>query len=246
MLAGGVPGARAATEWAALVDGVLRKSGRIGDDAEPGAGVDKLVRRTPDGHPGAPRSTRADARTCRRSGVPGQAAVRARRHGRRPGARRLGRAAAPREPDPTLHEAVLADLENGVTSIWLAVGGRRAVADLRAVLAGVLLDLAPVVLDAGGGGHGGRGGVPGAAAERGSPTRPTCWAPSGSTRSGCGRAPASARTSRRSCRWPGGWRPSTRRCARSSSTRCRCTPRAAPTPRSWASRSRPGWPTCGR
>ncbi|MFE3451900.1 methylmalonyl-CoA mutase family protein [Nonomuraea sp. NPDC059194] len=43
------------------------------------------------------------------------------------------------------NEAVLADLENGVTSLWLAV----PVEDLARTLAGVHLDLAPVVLEAG-------------------------------------------------------------------------------------------------
>ena len=51
------------------------------------------------------------------------------------------------DADP--HEAILADLANGATSIWLAVGAAgTAVADLSTVLDGVLLDLAPVVLDA--------------------------------------------------------------------------------------------------
>jgi methylmalonyl-CoA mutase len=59
------------------------------------------------------------------------------------------------DPDP--REALLADLANGATSIWLAVGGAdqagsaggsgTAVADLPKALDGVLLDLAPVVLD---------------------------------------------------------------------------------------------------
>ncbi|MFJ8748765.1 methylmalonyl-CoA mutase family protein [Streptomyces sp. NPDC102441] len=48
------------------------------------------------------------------------------------------------------NEAVLTDLENGVTSLWLAVGADGlAVSSLDRVLEGVLLDLAPVVLDAG-------------------------------------------------------------------------------------------------
>ncbi|NUP83608.1 MAG: methylmalonyl-CoA mutase small subunit [Nonomuraea sp.] len=50
-------------------------------------------------------------------------------------------------PDP---EAVLADLENGVTSLWLVVGdGAIPVGELAAVLKDVYLDLAPVVLEAG-------------------------------------------------------------------------------------------------
>ncbi|WP_327085299.1 methylmalonyl-CoA mutase family protein [Nonomuraea sp. NBC_01738] len=50
-------------------------------------------------------------------------------------------------PDP---EAVLADLENGVTSLWLVVGDDAIpVGELPRVLAGVYLDLAPIVLQAG-------------------------------------------------------------------------------------------------
>ncbi len=54
-------------------------------------------------------------------------------------------------PDPDeAREQVLLDLENGVTSLWIAVGeGGIPVKSLGDVLAGVLLDLAPVVLDAG-------------------------------------------------------------------------------------------------
>lgn len=54
------------------------------------------------------------------------------------------------DPDPkAANQAVLTDLENGVMSLWVKVGvsGIDA-ADLPAVLEGVLLDVAPVVLDA--------------------------------------------------------------------------------------------------
>jgi methylmalonyl-CoA mutase len=48
------------------------------------------------------------------------------------------------------NEAVLADLENGVTSLWLAVGGENLpIEALPEVLQGVYLDLAAIVLDAG-------------------------------------------------------------------------------------------------
>src|SRR6202012_5109548 len=54
-------------------------------------------------------------------------------------------------PDPRRsNEAVLADLENGVTSLWLTVGGSGLpVSALPDVLDGVYLNLAGVVLDAG-------------------------------------------------------------------------------------------------
>jgi methylmalonyl-CoA mutase len=134
-------------QWVALVDGVLRKSGRIGDGADPGAGVAKLVRPTLDGIGVQPLYTAADVAGLPDAGVPG----------RPPFVRGSGTSGwdvrqRHAEPDPaTAHAAVLADLENGVSSIWLAVGeGATAAADLPAVLDGVFLDLAPVVLDGGG------------------------------------------------------------------------------------------------
>ena len=54
-------------------------------------------------------------------------------------------------PDPAVtKEAIAADLENGVTSLWLVVGdGAIAVDALGDVLSDVLLDLAPVTLEGG-------------------------------------------------------------------------------------------------
>ena len=136
-------------QWVGLVDGVLRKSRRIGADAEPGAGVAKLVHASPEGIRVLPLYTADDVAGLPDAGVPG----------RRPFVRG-SRAGGPvpdgwdvrqrhAEPDAqTAHTAVLADLENGVNSIWLTVGeGGTAVADLPTVLDGVFLDLAPVVLD---------------------------------------------------------------------------------------------------
>jgi methylmalonyl-CoA mutase len=53
--------------------------------------------------------------------------------------------------DPAqLNRAILTDLENGVTSIWLELGpGGLATGDLARALEGVLIDLAPIALDAG-------------------------------------------------------------------------------------------------
>jgi methylmalonyl-CoA mutase len=55
------------------------------------------------------------------------------------------------DPDPgRANQAILADLENGVTSIWLQLGDSGlAIADLASALQGVYLDLAPIALDAG-------------------------------------------------------------------------------------------------
>ncbi len=147
VLAGEFPAATR-EQWAALVDGVLRKAGRIGVDADLGAGVAKLVRRTPEGIPVPPLYTAADVADLPPTGVPG-----------RPPFVRGATADGPvpdgwdirqrhEHPDPrSAHEAVVADLENGVTSIWLATGDG---AELSTVLDGVLLDLAPVALDTGG------------------------------------------------------------------------------------------------
>jgi methylmalonyl-CoA mutase len=137
-------------EWLGLVDDVLRKSRRIGADAPLGAGVEKLVRRTPDGIAVQPLYTSEDG-SAADTGVPGTAPFLrgATRHGPVPDGWDVRQRHV--HPDPgTVGSALHADLENGVTSLWLVVGGGgTAVADLPAALDGVLPDLAPVVLDAG-------------------------------------------------------------------------------------------------
>ncbi len=137
-------------EWTVLVDQVARKARRIGDDAGPGAGEAALSWSNLDGIRLRPLYTAADEPAAG-IGVPGAAPF-----------VRASQPAGPvpdgwdvrqqhRETDPAAAAAaILADLENGVTSIWLGVGeGATAVVDLGTVLAGVRLDLAPVVLDAG-------------------------------------------------------------------------------------------------
>ncbi|TQM03176.1 methylmalonyl-CoA mutase family protein [Pseudonocardia kunmingensis] len=137
-------------QWSALVDQVVRKAGRLPSDAPAGAGVERLERTTPDGFRVRPLYTAADAPDPASAGVPGAAPFV--RGGRSGGPAPDGWDVRQRhaEPDPAAaRAAVLADLENGVTSIWLGVGtGATAVADLPAVLEGVHLDMAPVVLDA--------------------------------------------------------------------------------------------------
>lgn len=133
-----------AEQWTALVDGVLRKARRIAEDAPAGAGVEKLVRRSPDGIAVRPLYTAADAPEVG-AGVPGSAPYV--RGGTATGPVPTGWDVRQRhsEPDPdTARAAITADLENGVTSIWLT---GTAPADLPHVLGDVLLDLAPVVLD---------------------------------------------------------------------------------------------------
>ncbi len=247
-LAAGFP-APTREEWAALVDEVVRKAGRIGADAEPGAGVDKLTWSTPDGITGAAALHRR-RRPGRHGGVPGAAPfVRgSRADGPAPDGWDVRQRHA--EPDAeAANAAVLADLENGVTSVWLAVGtGGVPVADLPAALDGVLLDLAPVVLDASGDAADTELAAAEAflalAADRGVAPDALLGTLGLDPVGRRARTGDRARTSPRSSRSPGGWPPSSRRSARSWSTRSRCTARAPPTRRSWAGRSPRAWPTC--
>ncbi len=114
-------------EWEAAAAAVLRKAGRMGE-ADPDHVVwEKLTRTTLDGIGITPL------------GVPGQphTGVRPLREGSWDVRSRLAGA------DPKLlHEAALADLEGGVTSLWLTTGDH-----LESVLDGVLLDVAAVVGD---------------------------------------------------------------------------------------------------
>jgi methylmalonyl-CoA mutase len=134
--------------WQEMVKGVLRKSGVASDDTPLEEIEGLLARDSYDGVPVAALYTRDDTapgrpglapylRTVRPEGEEGLAAWDVRqRHA---------------HPDPTVaREALLADLENGVTSIWLTLShGATPVEALPDVLRGVHLDVAPVVLDAG-------------------------------------------------------------------------------------------------
>ncbi|NGO80434.1 methylmalonyl-CoA mutase [Streptomyces sp. YC504] len=131
-------------QWQRLVEGVLRKSGKevSGDAAE-----DALSTKLEDGLTTRPLYTSADAEP----GLPGFAPYLR-------GARPEGNAAGGWDvrqrhshPDPVrANEALLGDLENGVTSLWLTVGeGGLPVEGLARALDGVYLDLAPIALDSG-------------------------------------------------------------------------------------------------
>lgn len=117
-------------DWEHQAAAVLRKSRRLSDEDPDDRVWARLTRTTLDGIGVTPLGTRAMLDDVRTSGRPlrqGDWDVRVRVDGR----------------DAALaHEEALADLDGGVTSLWL-VGGT----DLATVLEGVLLDLAPVVLD---------------------------------------------------------------------------------------------------
>lgn len=138
-------------DWLALVDRVAAKAGRLPEGAAPGHGFEALTRHTLDGVRQLPLYTPDDAPT-QGAGVPGAAPYV--RGGRANGPAPDGWQVRQRHADPdpaAARAALLADLENGASAIWLAVGaGGTAVADLPAVLDGVHLDRTPVVLDAAG------------------------------------------------------------------------------------------------
>jgi methylmalonyl-CoA mutase len=131
-------------QWRGLVSGVLRKAGRdlAGPEAE-----QALATELDGGVTVSPLYTAQDADGLPDPGLPGfPPYVR--------GSRLLGgwdvRQRHALADPAAANEAVLADLENGAGSLWLAVGeGGLPVSGLGAALAGVHLDLAPVVLDAG-------------------------------------------------------------------------------------------------
>ncbi|WP_375480946.1 methylmalonyl-CoA mutase family protein [uncultured Jatrophihabitans sp.] len=136
-----------ADQWRAAVSAVLAKSG-VPDDADP---VAALSFTTYDGITVRPLYTAADAPSLDADGLPGHPPFV--RGATAEGATAGGWDVRARhaDPDPArTKQAVLDDLERGATSLWLVLGdGGIDVDDLGAVLDGVYLDLAPVVLDAG-------------------------------------------------------------------------------------------------
>ena len=122
-------------DWEKATAAVLRKARRLRDDDPDDLVWDTLTRTTLDGIAVAPIGSRAQAEHATTSGRP----------------TRAGdwdiRAQVTVVDAKVTNEAVLVDLDNGVTSLWL---DRVEGVDLAALLDGVLLDLAPVVLD----GHG--------------------------------------------------------------------------------------------
>ncbi|MFP3968006.1 methylmalonyl-CoA mutase subunit beta [Actinomadura fulvescens] len=133
--------------WRELVKGVLRKSGAAADDTPLDEIEGLLARDSYDGVPIAALYTRDDT-------VPGRPGLAPYVREVRPDGEGLaGWDVRQRHvhPDPAVtRQAVLADLENGATSVWLTLGAAGLpVAALPEALRDVYLDLAPVVLDAG-------------------------------------------------------------------------------------------------
>jgi methylmalonyl-CoA mutase len=123
-----------ATQWETAAAGVLRKARRLRDDDPDSAVWATLSRTTLDGIEVAPIGVPGDLEGLATSGRPTRAGdwdVRTHVSG----------------PDAAqANEAVLLDLDNGATSLWVELGAGLTVEDLPRALRGVLVDLAPVVL----------------------------------------------------------------------------------------------------
>ncbi len=126
------------SEWEHAAAAVLRKARRLTDDDPDDAVWGKLTRTTLDGIGISPLGTPALV-----ADLPDPV---------RPPARGDGWDVRALFADPdakATNAAVLADLQNGVMSLWLQVGASGVdVADLSTALADVILEAAPVVLDA--------------------------------------------------------------------------------------------------
>jgi methylmalonyl-CoA mutase len=119
-------------DWEAAAAAVLRKARRLAEQDDDARVWEKLTRTTLDGIGVSPLGTPDLLDALATSGRPtrtGDWDIRA----------HLGVVDA-----KSAHEEAMADLENGVTSLWLRV---QPDADLDTLLDGVFLDLAPVVLD---------------------------------------------------------------------------------------------------
>ena len=138
-------------DWASAAAAVLRKSGRLGEDAEPAAAWDALAVTTVEGLVVPPLGT---ADRLARAGGPVAPPATAVPAGRGDDVR-VGWDIRPLlcDPDPEQASAsALADLENGATSLWVTVGGGgTAEGELDAALTGVFLEMVPIVVSARGG-----------------------------------------------------------------------------------------------
>ncbi|MER6572155.1 methylmalonyl-CoA mutase family protein [Streptomyces sp. NPDC001093] len=129
-------------QWQRLVEGVLRKSGK---EVSGAAAEDALSTTLEDGLRTRPLYTARDAAPD--PGLPGFAPY---VRGGRPEGNTAGGWDVRQRHTALSEHAVLADLENGGTSLWLVLGeGGIPLDGLGRALEGVYLDLAPVVLDAG-------------------------------------------------------------------------------------------------
>ncbi|WP_371664367.1 methylmalonyl-CoA mutase family protein [Streptomyces sp. NBC_00280] len=129
-------------QWQRLVEGVLRKAGK---EVSAATAEEALSTALEDGLTTHPLYTAHDE--APEPGFPGFAPF---VRGGRPEGNTVGGWDVRQRHATLVSDSVLADLENGVTSLWLTVGPDAIpLASLGRALDGVYLDLAPVVLDAG-------------------------------------------------------------------------------------------------
>jgi methylmalonyl-CoA mutase len=121
-------------DWERAAAAVLRKARRMSDEDDDALVWDRLTRTTLDGIAVTPLGTPDLV-----AGLP--ATARPTRSGPWDVRAHLGAG-----PEKQTNEEALVDLNGGVTSLWLAAGPET---DFAALLDGVFLDLAPVVLEAG-------------------------------------------------------------------------------------------------
>ena len=122
-------------DWERATAAVLRKARRMSDDDPDSLVWEKLTKKTLDGIAVTPLGTPQSLEGLQTSGRPSRAGewdIRAHLAAGEPGS------------EKALNEEALGDLEGGVTSLWVAAGPDT---DFAALLEGVFLDLAPVVLD---------------------------------------------------------------------------------------------------
>lgn len=134
-----VPGVTAGDQaaWEAGAAAVLRKARRISDTDADSIAWAKLTKKTVEGLAVTP------------IGVADDTPVPPARRARRPETQWDIRIPVIDTDPQRAAEAILADLDGGASSVHLTVGGKgTAIADVTAVLDGVLLDLAPVVVEA--------------------------------------------------------------------------------------------------
>lgn len=125
-----------ASDWEAATAAVLRKGRRLGDDDPDDRVWEVLTRTTLDGIDVAPIGSAASLDDLQTSGRPV-----------REGAWDVRAHVSGTGDIKALRESVLAELEAGINSLWLRIDDQVRPDDLPAVLEGVFLDLAPVVLE---------------------------------------------------------------------------------------------------
>ena len=136
-------------EWEKATAAVLRKARRLADDASDAEVWQKLASTTLDGITVTPLGTPALSRELPDGGLPGQAPfTRGSTAARELDGWDVRSWFADPDVDRTSKD-VVTDLENGVNSLWLTVGGGAIpVEALASILEPVFLDLAAVMLDA--------------------------------------------------------------------------------------------------